>query len=96
MYCAASWWDNSGGTIFCSPSNFWTLLIEELEKQNEKVLLPLISVMGSGYLVKTNARIGRRVEQTQVVCWGTCNDAMRLRRAAGLGCSARCSAAAAA
>jgi hypothetical protein len=56
------------------------IVVEELEKQDEKVLLPLISVMGSGYLMKTNARVGRWEEQVRVMIWGTCNNEALLRR----------------
>src|SRR5262249_3382675 len=55
------------------------IVLEELEKQGEAVLLPLISVMGSGYLAKTNARVGRRVEQMPILVLGTCNNEKRLR-----------------
>jgi hypothetical protein len=55
------------------------IVLEELEKQGEAVLLPLISVMGSGYLAKTNARVGRRVEHMPLLVFGTCNNAKRLR-----------------
>ncbi len=56
------------------------VVVEELEKQDEKILLPLISVMGSGYVMKTNARVGRRVEQIRLVVWGTCNNVERLKK----------------
>jgi hypothetical protein len=36
--------------------------------------------MGSGYLMKVNARVGRRMQQTKVVVWGTCNDAASLQK----------------
>ena len=55
------------------------IVLEELEKQGEAVLLPLISVMGSGYLAKTNARVGRRVEHMPILVCGTCNNEKRLR-----------------
>ena len=55
------------------------IVLEELEKQGEAVLLPLISVMGSGYLAKTNARVGRRVEHMPILVWGTCNNEKCLR-----------------
>jgi hypothetical protein len=55
------------------------IVLEELEKQGEGVLLPLISVMGSGYLAKTNARVGRRVEKMPILVFGTCNNEKRLR-----------------
>lgn len=56
------------------------LVLEELEKQDDRILLPLISVMASGCLRKTNARVGRKVQETRVAVWGTCNNEDRLRR----------------
>lgn len=50
------------------------LAIEEIEKQPPDNLVPLISIMGSGYLAKLNARIGLRREVTPVVIWATCNN----------------------
>jgi hypothetical protein len=55
------------------------LVVEELEKQDERVVLPLLSVMGSGYLTKTNARVGRWEEQVRILIWGTCNNVRALQ-----------------
>jgi hypothetical protein len=56
------------------------LVLEELEKQDARILLPLISVMASGCIRKTNARVGRKVQETKVAVWGTCNNENLLRR----------------
>lgn len=50
------------------------IVIEEIEKLPIDNLLPLISIMGSGYLAKLNARIGFRRESTPVIIWATCNN----------------------
>jgi hypothetical protein len=50
------------------------VVIEELEKQNQDNLLTLLSVMGSGYISKLNARVGHRKEIANILVWGTCND----------------------
>lgn len=50
------------------------LVIEEIEKQDPDNLLTLISIMGSGYLAKLNARIGRRRELANMLIWAICND----------------------
>lgn len=54
--------------------------VEEIEKQNMDNLLTLLSVMGSGYIMKTNARIGRLKELAKCVIWATCNDKQLLRK----------------
>lgn len=56
------------------------LCIEEIEKQNMDNLLTLLSVMGSGYIMKTNARIGRMKQLAKCVVWATCNDIQLLKR----------------
>lgn len=56
------------------------IVLEEIEKQPASVLLPLLSVMGSGYLMKTNARVGRRMQETRLVVWATCNAEQELRK----------------
>ncbi len=53
--------------------------IEEIEKQNMDNLLTLLSVMGSGYIMKTNARIGRLKQLARCVIWATCNDEQLLK-----------------
>lgn len=53
--------------------------VEEIEKQNMDNLLTLLSVMGSGYIMKTNARIGRLKQLAKCVIWATCNDKQLLR-----------------
>lgn len=54
--------------------------VEEIEKQNMDNLLTLLSVMGSGYIMKTNARIGRMKHLARCVVWATCNDKNLLRK----------------
>jgi hypothetical protein len=54
------------------------VFIEEIEKQDEKILLPLISIMGSGYFAKLNARVDFR-GKTPFVVWATCNDLDKLQ-----------------
>jgi hypothetical protein len=57
------------------------IVLEELEKlQPLDNLLPLVSLMGSGYIAKLNARIGRRHELANVLVWATCNDEAVVRR----------------
>src|SRR5262245_31260964 len=57
------------------------IVLEELEKlQPLDNLLPLVSLMGSGYIAKLNARIGRRRELANVLVWATCNDEAIIRR----------------
>lgn len=53
--------------------------VEEIEKQNMDNLLTLLSVMGSGYIMKTNARIGRMKQLAKCVIWATCNDKQLLK-----------------
>ena len=55
------------------------LVIEEVEKQNMDNLLALLSVMQSGYLMKTNARIGRKQVNVHTLIWATCNDSELLK-----------------
>src|SRR6266542_908637 len=51
------------------------IVLEEIEKvQPLDALLPLVSIMGSGYLAKMNARIGNRGETTNVLVIATCNN----------------------
>lgn len=50
------------------------LVFEELEKTNMDNLLCLLSIMQSGYLMKTNARIGRKRVEVRSLIWATCND----------------------
>jgi len=49
------------------------LVMEEMEKQPLDNLLTLVSLMGSGYIAKLNARVGFRKEHAQVLVWATCN-----------------------
>lgn len=56
------------------------ICIEEIEKQNMDNLLTLLSIMGSGYIMRTNARIGRVKEIAKCLVWATCNDKQLLRR----------------
>lgn len=55
------------------------ICIEEIEKQHMDNLLTLLSVMGSGYIMKTNARIGRMKQLAKCVIWATCNDKQLLK-----------------
>lgn len=50
------------------------IVLEEIEKQDPQNLLALVSVMGSGYISKMNARIGLQKELANVLVWATCND----------------------
>ncbi len=51
------------------------IVLEEIEKvQPLDALLPLVSIMGSGYLAKMNAHIGSRREIANVFVLATCND----------------------
>jgi hypothetical protein len=54
------------------------IVIEEIEKQAMDNLLTLLSVMGSGYVSKTNARIGRNRQDAKVLVFATCNDLDKL------------------
>lgn len=56
------------------------IVLEEIEKQPPDNLLSLISVMGSGYISKMNARIGHRRELANVLVWATCNDEGIIRK----------------
>ncbi len=56
------------------------ICVEEIEKQNMDNLLTLLSVMGSGYIMKTNAKIGRMKKMAKCVIWATCNDKQLLRK----------------
>ena len=56
------------------------ICVEEIEKQNMDNLLTLLSVMGSGYIMKTNAKIGRLKQVAKCVIWATCNDKGLLKR----------------
>ncbi len=58
------------------------LVIEEIEKQDLNNLLTLISVMGSGYLSKINARVQFK-QETNLVIWATCNDEETLKKFRG-------------
>lgn len=55
------------------------LCIEEIEKQKSANLDCLLSVMSSGYISKTNARIGSVRTGTQLLIWATCNDVELLK-----------------
>lgn len=55
------------------------IVLEEIEKQNPDNLLSLISVMGSGYVSKLNARVGHRKSVANVLIWATCNDERIIR-----------------
>jgi hypothetical protein len=50
------------------------VVFEEVDKQHPDNLLSLLSVMASGYISKTNAKIGRRREAADILAWATCND----------------------
>lgn len=50
------------------------IVLEEIEKQPLDNLLTLVSLMGSGYVAKLNARVGHRKELANVLVWATCND----------------------
>jgi hypothetical protein len=57
------------------------VVFEEIEKlQPLDNLLPLVSVMGSGYVAKLNAHVGRRRELANVLVFATCNDEGVVRR----------------
>ena len=50
------------------------VVFEELEKlQPLDNLLPLVSVMGGGYVSKLNAHVGHR-QLANILVWATCND----------------------
>ena len=56
------------------------IVLEEIEKvQPLDNLLPLVSIMGSGYLAKMNAHVGNRGETTNVLVLATCNDERVIR-----------------
>lgn len=55
------------------------ICIEEIEKQNMDNLLTLLSMMASGYIRKTNARVGRLQMLAESMIWATCNDAKRIK-----------------
>jgi hypothetical protein len=51
------------------------IVLEEIDKvQPLDALMPLVSIMGSGYLAKMNAHIGSRREIANVFVMATCND----------------------
>jgi hypothetical protein len=51
------------------------VVFEELEKQQPlDGLLPLVSVMGSGYIAKLNALVGHRKQLANILVFATCND----------------------
>ncbi len=51
------------------------VVLEEIEKVKPlDNLLPLVSLMGSGYVAKLNARVGRRKELANVLVLATCNN----------------------
>lgn len=51
------------------------IVLEEIEKVKPlDALLPLVSIMGSGYLAKLNAVIGHKKEIANVLVFATCND----------------------
>jgi hypothetical protein len=57
------------------------VVLEELEKQQPlDALLPLVSVMGSGYIAKLNAWVGRRKEVANILVFATCNDEEVIRK----------------
>lgn len=56
------------------------ICIEEIEKQQMDNLLMLLSVMASGYAMKTNARVGRLSKLVEAMIWATCNDSTRIRK----------------
>ena len=56
------------------------VVFEELEKQQPlDTLLPLVSVMGSGYIAKLNAFVGQRKQLANVLVFATCNDEGAIR-----------------
>jgi hypothetical protein len=57
------------------------VVLEEIEKlQPLDNLLPLVSLMGSGYIAKLNARVGHRRQLANILVWATCNDETLVRR----------------
>jgi hypothetical protein len=50
------------------------IVLEEIEKQDQNNLLTLVSLMGSGYVAKLNAKVGHRKAIANVLIWATCND----------------------
>lgn len=59
------------------------LVIEEIEKQPLDNMLSLLSVMGSGYVSKLNARIGHAHQVANLMVWATCNDEEAIRNFRG-------------
>ncbi len=56
------------------------IVLEEIEKVRPlENLLPLVSLMGSGYVSKLNAVVGRRRQIANVLVLATCNDEKILR-----------------
>jgi AAA domain (dynein-related subfamily) len=56
------------------------LVLEEIEKVRPlETLLPLISLMGSGYVAKLNARVGHQKQLAHCLVLATCNDERVLR-----------------
>ena len=56
------------------------VLVEEIEKVQPENLLCLLSVMASGYIQRTNARIGKVDGQMPILVWATCNDEELLKK----------------
>jgi hypothetical protein len=57
------------------------VVFEELEKQQPlDTLLPLVSVMGSGYISKLNALVGHRKQVANILVFATCNDEEVIRK----------------
>jgi hypothetical protein len=56
------------------------LVLEEVEKHKPENLLCLLSVMASGEISRTNARIGHVVAQTKIIIGATCNDEDALKQ----------------
>ena len=57
------------------------VVFEELEKlQPLDNLLPLVSVMGNGYIAKLNAWVGHRKELANILVFATCNDEVVIRK----------------
>jgi MoxR-like ATPase len=55
------------------------LVLEEIEKCDKDNLMALGSIMASGYIMRTNARISRVRHEVRSLIWATCNDEEALR-----------------
>jgi len=55
------------------------LVMEEIEKCDKDNLLVLGSIMASGYIMRTNAIIGRKQEPARFLIMATCNDEQTIK-----------------